>query len=189
NSAQTKPTDAAGIGSPANTSQRDVQASMASSGGAPQLGDTGADSGKPLNSDQRQQTVDAAVKDLASKGLLGKHELVFDNKFAAVDRNSNGTLDMSSLQKFRTYADAEKDARIHGDEALLNGNTVLGSNLSTIYAGAAMSAIVKTPGGPLPLDPQMHAEFVIMHEFAHGNGIRDEDAADQDALQKLGLWH
>jgi len=161
------------------------------SGSLSALADAGSESGKPLTAEQRQQTEAAAEADLKSKGLMGDHKVDYKNDYASVRTNKDGSVDKTSLQFFRTKTDADRDAAIHADTngAPIEGLTAKGSMTSMVFAGAvAPGSVMNSHGVAVPMDAQMHTEFVIMHEFAHGNGIVDEHAADVDAMQKLGLW-
>jgi RHS repeat-associated protein len=177
------------------------------SGGNGSLASVGGISGSkaPIDPKVREQMMDQAMAELAAKGFMGKTEFVFTNKFAIADYADDGSIARNSVETFDSWAAADKAMGIRLDNGRrashLNGQTVEGSNVSEIFAGALGSGTVdgfRAASGRVwaNLSGVQAAKFVALHEQGHGIGYKgagarseswiNEDFVDGRALELLG---
>src|SRR5690606_16380513 len=120
---------------------------------------------------------------------IGNHRVNFINEFALARLNDEGFI--VSTQTFSTL-DA-RNAAMSSDASLrpINGATTLGSLTSTVYAGATLPATrnIVTVEGVIPrrfdFTGVQNAQFVILHEIQHGQGIASEADANRRALLEM----
>lgn len=70
---------------------------------------------------------------------------------------------------------------------LLGGVTELGTLNTKIYASAVRKGVFSVLSDRR-FDPVTNTKLVILHEYSHARGVRDELEADRQALEALGCY-
>jgi RHS repeat-associated protein len=161
-------------------------------GNAPLLG-----GGADLTTEERQAVFDQAKAELLKDGLIRPDDNIkYVDKFALAKLNDQGLI---TPENFRSFASLDEmyDFKL-SDEGrgfdYLNGSNPLGTSGSRhiqtiIYAGATNEGLRGYRGvaGLYDLDSVTSVKFTILHEQAHGLGIRPEGQASGHAIEKLKL--
>jgi len=161
-------------------------------GNAPLLG-----GGADLTTEERQAVFDKAKAELLKDGLIRPDDNIkYVDKFALAKLNDQGLI---TPENFRSFASLDEmyDFKL-SDEGrgfdYLNGSNPLGTSGSRhiqtiIYAGATNEGLRGYRGvaGLYDLDSVTSVKFTILHEQAHGLGIRPEGQESGHAIEKLKL--
>ena len=156
-------------------------------------GDAGATSASDLTPAERQAAFDEGLAASRADGLIpDDFEVNFENVFAAGKLNADGTVDTGTLKRFGTAGEAATHADKIGGKTL-NG---LGGRPATVFAGAI--TMQRTLNVYVVRDVTINfrsfaraAQFTILHEFQHFQGIRagpiGERMANRNALRAMGI--